>query len=110
MESLDHGATWSKPVSKCGGLGSQCGGAVGPGVGLQLQHGVHAGRILFIGHFGAYGHDSVWYSDDDGATYHVADATLLKMDEAQLVELSDGTVLANMRTVFQENVLLLNVN
>eukprot|EP00041_Stephanoeca_diplocostata_P035691 m.1268133 g.1268133 ORF g.1268133 m.1268133 type:complete len:454 (-) comp24744_c0_seq13:7009-8370(-) len=98
MESLDNGASWSQPVSKCAGLGTECGGAVGPGIGLQLQHGAHAGRILFIGHFGAYGHDSVWYSDDNGVSYHVANATLMKMDEAQLVELADGTVLANMRT------------
>eukprot|EP00039_Didymoeca_costata_P016781 m.305295 g.305295 ORF g.305295 m.305295 type:complete len:452 (-) comp16448_c0_seq1:64-1419(-) len=97
IESADNGKTWSSPVSICKQLGTQCGGAVGPGIGIQLQHGVHAGRLLFIGHYGAYGHDSVWYSDDDGETYKVSQSNLTFMDEAQLVETSDGTVIANMR-------------
>ena len=41
----------------------------------------HAGRLLFIGHHGAYQYDSVWYSDDGGATYHVASTNFTKMDE-----------------------------
>ena len=121
MESEDDGATWSEARSVCGPGGLQpgaCGGAVGPGVGIRLQRGPHAGRLLFIGapsprrrrrrhsrggpagHFGAYRHDTVWYSDDDGATYTASASstqTLVKMDEAQLVELPDGSVLANMR-------------
>lgn len=38
-------------------MGPACGGAVGPGTGIQLQHAgsPHVGRILFIGHYGAYG-------------------------------------------------------
>jgi sialidase-1 len=76
-----------------------CGGAVGPGVGIQLQHpGPAKGRLLFIGHYGAYGHDDVWYSDDGGASYKVATPPLAHMDEAQLVELPSGDVQANMRT------------
>ena len=42
-------------------------------------------------------YDLVWYSDDGGVTYAVSVAVLAKMDEAQLVELSDGRVMANMR-------------
>ena len=42
-------------------------------------------------------YDLVWYSDDSGATYTVSETVLPKMDEAQLVELSDGRVMANMR-------------
>ncbi len=55
---------------------------VGPGVGIQLQNpGPHKGRLLFIGHHGAYVEDFVWYSDDDGSTYTVSNTSLLKMDE-----------------------------
>lgn len=43
------------------------------------------------------GHDDVWYSDDGGATYTVSKTNLTHMDEAQLVELPDGTIMANMR-------------
>ena len=60
--------------------------------GLELQHGEHKGRLLFIGHYGAYGHDDVWYSDDGGASYKVATPPLAHMDEAQLVELPSGVV------------------
>ena len=40
---------------------------------------------FFAGHYGAYGHDTVWYSDDQGKTYHAAKSNLTKMDEAQIV-------------------------
>ena len=39
----------------------------------------------------------MWYSDDGGLTYQLSDTVLEKMDEAQLVELADGSVMANMR-------------
>ena len=72
-------------------------------MGLQLsEKNPHApGRLLFIGHDGAYVRDYVWYSDDGGKSYAVSKTqtgnSLPKMDEAQLVELSNGNVLANMR-------------
>ena len=42
-------------------------------------------------------YDLVWYSDDVGQTYTLSETMLPKMDEAQLVELSDGHIMANMR-------------
>ena len=42
-------------------------------------------------------YDLVWYSDDGGKTYTLSETVLEKMDEAQLVELGDGRVMANMR-------------
>lgn len=42
-------------------------------------------------------YDLVWYSDDGGQTYTLSETKLTKMDEAQLVELNDGQILANMR-------------
>jgi len=98
MISADNGLTWTTPKSVCAdGMSGACGGAVGPGVGIQLTRSKHAGRILFIGHFGAYVKDRVWVSVDGGATFSVSGTVLAKMDEAQLVELPDGRVMANMR-------------
>lgn len=100
MSSDDGGLSWSAPVDVCSrGLdrSSACGGAMGPGIGIQLTMGPHSGRILFIGHYGAYVRDRVWYTDDGGESFAVANGTLDYMDEAQLVELPDGTVMANMR-------------
>jgi len=39
----------------------------------------------------------VWYSDDGGKTYNLSETVMEKMDEAQLVELANGSVMANMR-------------
>lgn len=41
--------------------------------------------------------DAVWFTDDGGASYRTSARTLPKMDEAQLVENRNGTIIANMR-------------
>lgn len=46
---------------------------------------------------GAYVEDAVWFTDDGGDTYSTSTTVLKKMDEAQLVENSDGLIIANMR-------------
>ena len=99
ISSTDDGATWSAPSNLKQYLGAANGVETGPGRGLVLRadNPVAPNRLLFIGHLGAYTDDYVFYSDDGGATYSVATPALAKMDEAQLVELSDGTVVANMR-------------
>merc|ERR1712023_137397 len=96
--SKDLGRTWSDMRRVDSNLGRGAGTYVGPGVGLQLStSNPHApGRILFIGHHGAYREDFIWFSDDNGKTYHLAETSLKGMDEAQLVELSDGRVMASM--------------
>lgn len=53
MKSEDKGGHWSTPVGI--NLGKYNGTSVGPGRGLQLSDQSPApGRILFIGHHGAY--------------------------------------------------------
>ena len=52
---------------------------------------------LFIGHHGAYEYDPVWYTDDLGKSWTASNTYFKKMDEAQLVELGDGIIMANMR-------------
>lgn len=39
----------------------------------------------------------MWYTDDVGKTWTASNSMMKKMDEAQLVELEDGIVMANMR-------------
>ena len=101
--SGDLGLTWSRARFIGGDLGKYNGVAAGPGRGLQLSAtNPHApGRLLFIGHKGSYVQDVVWYSDDHGKSYKVSNTftgtSLLQMDEAELVELENGNVLANMR-------------
>ena len=103
--STDLGLNWSAPQSLVPVHGSAPlpRSSTGPGVGIQLsQTNPHApGRLLFIGHAGAYVQDYVWYSDDGGKSYALSKThsgnSLPKMDEAQLVELGNGNVLANMR-------------
>jgi sialidase-1 len=98
--SADDGRSWGPPrrIDTEWPAGVQ-GAAAGPGVGLQLSaaNPYAPDRLLFIGHRGPYVEDFVWHSDDGGATYHISNSSLLDMDEAQLVELPNGTVAANMR-------------
>jgi hypothetical protein len=37
--------------------------------------------VVFVAHHGGYGHDVVYYSDDDGQTYTMSPTLLAKMDE-----------------------------
>ena len=39
----------------------------------------------------------MWYTDDLGKSWTASNTYFKKMDEAQLVELGDGIVMANMR-------------
>jgi sialidase-1 len=120
---VQDGKTWSAPTQLDQFLGDKGHAAAGPGVGIQLTQGTHKGRLLFIGHRGAYVQDSVWFSDDGGKTYSTSNTILQEMvrrtalasqrvacalmrmtclgecgqDEAQLVENLNGTIIANMR-------------
>eukprot|EP00750_Incisomonas_marina_P028220 INCI6538.2.p1 GENE.INCI6538.2~~INCI6538.2.p1 ORF type:complete len:523 (-),score=64.15 INCI6538.2:114-1682(-) len=103
--SNDSGATWSPPVRK--DFGKWEGVLLGPGAGIVL--GTHspssqyAGRVLACGATGYVGGMPmvlpIYYSDDDGETYTQAGgaAPYPALQECQLVELSDGTVMVNAR-------------
>lgn len=97
MSSPNEGETWTTPRSIDQYLGDKGHAAAGPGRGLRLTSAPHQGRMLFIGHRGAYVQDTVWFTDDGGSTYITSATVLEKMDEAQLVENADGLVIANMR-------------
>ena len=110
-KSANEGMSWSKPVEITKTTKRPDWGwyATGPGVGIQLQHGPHAGRLLIPCNHSIqpdrsrpdqfeYG-DHVIYSDDHGNTWQLGGTVpALKVDEAQVVELAGGSVMMNMRS------------
>jgi sialidase-1 len=112
--SDDDGVTWSKPLditstTKRPTLATTI--ASGPGIAIQLEHGANKGRIIFPfneGPFGVWNNYAV-YSDDRGATWAMGEnvpGALIdgakggkrsQINEVQVAELSDGSVLLNSR-------------
>ena len=104
--SDDDGATWSEPREvtrqvKRPTVATST--ATGPGIGIQLVRGKHAGRILMPFNQGPYGAWQVYaaFSDDAGKTWRYGDTapegTKGFANEVQFVELSDGSVMLNAR-------------
>ena len=101
MTSDDEGATWSTPVditamTKKPEWTRLC---HGPGVGIQTR----SGRLVIpcwrTVPDGADSWNHVIYSDDHGKTWQLSDNEVGPgVNENQLVELTDGTLLLNMRT------------
>jgi sialidase-1 len=131
--STDEGDTWSEPAEVTEALtayrkdyawivvGNGC------GHGIQLTQGAHAGRMLaaFWFSLGTGGHAhrpsdlGVLFSDDHGKTWQTggfisrngeasADGRkIVNPNETMLVELSDGRVMANIRSESEANRRLL---
>ncbi len=111
--SDDEGATWSPPreITAQVKAPDMRWFGTGPGVGIQLRHGPHAGRLVIpCDHsypqpggdldgveaaFGAH----VFFSDDHGATWRLGGTIRPDMGEPQIVELTGppGGILANLR-------------
>lgn len=79
---------------------------VGPGAGgIQLTQGPKKGRLLvparhrdLLADGTAASFSHVFFSDDHGATWRLGPTVVAHGGECRLVELSDGTVMMNMRT------------
>ncbi len=106
MHSTDDGHTWTEPVNISETTREKHWRwyATGPGVGIQLERGPHKGRLLIpCDHsdhdYGKHPYRShaIW-SDDHGKTWHHSPGIGEKTNECQAVELTDGTVLMNMRS------------
>ena len=112
--SDDDGVTWSHPVEVTHGTKHPEGAttiASGPGIGIQLTRGTHAGRLVIPFNEGPFWQwqNYAAYSDDRGATWHfgenapgalVPDAKQghrSQINEVQMVELCDGSVRLNSR-------------
>ena len=114
LTSDDDGVTWSGPRDVTTQTKRPTGAttlASGPGVGLQLRHGPHAGRVLIPFNEGPWGEWNVYaaFSDDGGATWTTGanapggrdpsgkPAQTSTVNEVQFVELSGGRVRLNAR-------------
>ena len=106
--SSDHGATWTKPVEITATTKDPSWRwyATGPGIGIQIKHGPHAGRLVVPcdhsygeGAATARGSHAI-YSDDGGRTWKRGEPIKPQMNECQVVELFDGrgTLLMDMRS------------
>ena len=112
--SDNDGATWSPPRDVTCSTKRPTGAttiASGPGIGIQLAHGPHAGRIIFPFNEGPYWqwNNFAVFSDDRGATWQygenvpsaiITDAkgkARSQVNEVQMVELTDGSVRLNSR-------------
>lgn len=114
VSSDDDGKSWSPPrdvtreTKRAAGVTTV---ASGPGIGVQLERGKYAGRLVIPFNEGPYGHWQVYavYSDDRGKSWQmggIAPGSLTEdasghqasaVNEAQLVELSDGAIRFNVR-------------
>ena len=119
LRSEDDGRTWSKPKEITSTTKQSSWGwyATGPGVGIQLQRGPHAGRLVIPANHsfddpegnlrgGKFSHRAhALYSDDGGHTWHLGGSTGPRTNESQLVELAQpsGALLINMRSYFNRS-------
>jgi sialidase-1 len=116
LRSADHGATWSKPAEITATTKDPSWGwyATGPGIGIQVERGPHAGRLVIPANHsfddprgtlakGLYSHRThAFYSDDHGKTWKLGGSTGAGTNESQMVELAEpaGTLLLNMRSYY----------
>ena len=103
--STDDGKTWSKPVD----LSATCRNAdwgwyaTGPGVSIQLERGKYKGRLVCPANHSNRKYEDhhyashVIYSDDGGKSWKKSEPIRPGCNEAQVVELADGTLMMNMR-------------
>lgn len=102
--STDDGATWAPPTEITADVKQPnwTWYATGPGAGIQIERGPHAGRMVVpcdhieAGTKAYYSH--VFYSDDHGQTWKLGGRTPKpQVNECQVVELSEGRLMLNMR-------------
>jgi sialidase-1 len=114
--SSDHGVTWTKPteITATTKDPSWTWYATGPGVGIQIKAGPHAGRLVIPcdhnyddaeqkAHISG---SHAIYSDDHGKTWKLGGTIRPIVNECQVVELADGrgTLLMNMRSKTGRNL------
>ncbi|WP_430974281.1 sialidase family protein [Sunxiuqinia rutila] len=111
--SDDDGLSWSEPVSlaESGKVPDWGWYATGPGVGIQLQAEPYKNRLVIPCNNsytveqegeavkGAYGYGAhVLLSDDGGQSWRMSELISPKVNESQVVELADGSLMMNMRS------------
>lgn len=103
--STDDGKTWAKPreitadVKKADWTWY----ATGPGAGIQMMHGPHAGRLIVpcdhVESGTRHGYSHIIYSDDHGKTWLLGGRVpKSRTNECEAVELPGGRLMLNMRS------------
>ena len=104
--SNNDGLIWSKPIeiTETAKRPEWRWYATGPGVGIQLQKGPWKGRMVIpCDHSIVSANDPDGYnshviiSDDHGKTWYIGGVISPKVNECQIVELENGTLMINMR-------------
>jgi sialidase-1 len=106
LRSTDDGQSWSRPedITADTKKPDWTWYATGPGAGIQIEHGPHAGRLMIpsdhieAGSRRYYSH--VIFSDDGGETWQLGGSTPRdQVNECEVVELADpsGRLMLNMR-------------
>ena len=107
-QSKDDGAHWAKPVEITSRIRGKHADmtfyAAGPGNGIQLR----SGRLVFPNYFRWKGakrdsYANAIYSDDHGKSWVHGNPAGALTNEAQMVELADGSLLYNMRSYHGKN-------
>lgn len=102
--SADDGLTWARPreITDTVKQTNWTWYATGPGAGIQMERGPHAGRLVIpCDHIEAgsrryYSH--IIFSDDGGATWKLGGSTPAdQVNECEVVEIPGGSLLLNMR-------------
>jgi sialidase-1 len=107
--SSDDGRTWTSPrqITHQTKASDWRWYATGPGVGIQLRHGPHAGRLVIPSNHSrpdpadpseAIQGSHALYSDDGGENWAYSEQVFPECNESQMVELSDGRLMLNMRS------------
>jgi sialidase-1 len=104
MTSKDEGVTWSKPVDITAMTKQPEWAETGHGPGLGIQ--TRSGRLVIpcfetkpVGGKWGTSWNFIIYSDDHGKTWQMSDNEVgPNVNESQVVELTDGSLLLNMRT------------
>ena len=104
--SDDGGVTWSAAIDVTASVKRPTivtSVASGPGVGVELKHGKHAGRVVMPFNQGPYGAWACYavYSDDGGDSWQygevAANGGAGTGNEVQMVERADGSIMLNSR-------------